>query len=62
MTDVEVLEIFLHDAPIGTLTKLSSDRTIFAFNDHYIGNLDRLNLGLGFKDEFGELLTEFRSY
>ena len=62
MIDVEVLEIFLYDAPIGTLTKLGTDRTIFAFNDDYIDNPDRLTLGLGFKDEFGELLTEFRSY
>ena len=35
MTDVSILEINLHGEPIGTLTRLPGDRTIFAFNDAY---------------------------
>ncbi len=60
MDNVAVLDVLLHDEPIGTLTNIGGDRTIFAFNDDYIDDPDRLTLGLGFKDEFGSLLTDFR--
>lgn len=62
MTDVAVLEVLLHGEPIGTLTHVGGERTLFAFYDAYIDNPDRPTLGLGFKDEFGGLLTEFRAY
>lgn len=62
MADVAVLDVLLHGEPIGTLTNVGGDRTIFAFNDAYIDNPDRSTLGLGFKDEFGTLLTDFRPY
>lgn len=62
MTNVSVLDVLLYDEPIGTLTNVGGDRTLFAFNDAYIDNPDRPTLGLGFKDEFGTLLTEFRPY
>lgn len=62
MPDVAVLDVLLHGEPIGTLTNVGGDRTIFAFNDAYIADPERPTLGLGFKDEFGTLLTDFRPY
>lgn len=62
MSSVFVLNVNLHGEPIGTLTNLGGDRTIFAFTDEYIADLDRPTLGLTFKDEFGELYTDFRPY
>lgn len=60
MSDVSVLEVVLHDSPIGTLTHLGRDQSIFAFNKDYIEGDQRPTLGLRFKDSFGELITEFR--
>lgn len=62
MTDISVLTVLLHGQPIGALTHIGGNRTIFAFNEHYIEADDRPTLGLGFKDEFGQLLTDFRPY
>lgn len=62
MADVSVLNVNLYGEPIGTLTRLPNDKNIFAFNEAYIADLDRPILGLGFKDNVGELLTDFRSY
>ena len=58
MTDVSVLEINLHGEPIGTLTRLPGDRTIFAFNEAYVADQARPVLGLGFKDSHGDLITD----
>ena len=60
MSDVVVLDVLLYGVPIGTLTRVDGDRTLFAFNDEYISDENRPVLGLGFKDEFGELITDFR--
>lgn len=60
MADVSVLEVLLYDEPIGTLTRVSGDRTLFAFEDAYIEDINRSVLGLGFKDQLGELITEFK--
>ena len=62
MTEMTLLEVLLYGEPIGTLTRLSDDRTIFAFNKNYIDDENRAVLSLGFKDSFGELITEFRPY
>lgn len=62
MASVSVLEVLLYGEPIGTLTRIEGDRTLFAFNDDYIADRNRPVLGLGFKDRHGELLTEFRPY
>lgn len=59
MPDVSVLNVLLYGQPIGTLTRVAGDRTLFAFNDAYIAQRDRPVLGLGFKDQLGELITEF---
>ncbi len=60
MADVAVLDVLLYDVPIGTLTRVGGDRILFAFNDEYIADENRPVLGLSFKDEFGELITDFR--
>ena len=60
MPEVNVLEILLHDEPIGTLTRIQGDRSIFAFNESYIENTGRSTLSLSFKDSIGQLITEFR--
>ena len=60
MADVTVLSVLLYGVPIGTLTRVGGDRTLFAFNDDYIADENRPVLGLGFKDQLGELITEFK--
>ncbi len=60
MADVSVLDVELYSQPIGTLTRVAEDRSLFAFNEEYISDPERPTLGLFFKDEFGELRTDFR--
>jgi serine/threonine-protein kinase HipA len=60
MADVSVLEVLLYNDPIGTLTRLEGDRSIFAFNESYIDDENRPVLGLRFKDPYGELITDFK--
>lgn len=62
MVDVSVLEVLLYGEPIGTLTLVPGDRSLFAFGEDYIANDERPVLSLGFKDSFGQLMTEFRPY
>lgn len=62
MADVSVLEILLYGQPIGTLTLVPGDRSLFAFNEDYIADESRPTSGLGFKDSFGQLITGFRPY
>ncbi len=59
MAEVNVLDVLLYGEPIGTLTR-AGERTIFAFTEAYIENESRPVLSLGFKDEFGELITEHK--
>jgi serine/threonine-protein kinase HipA len=58
MPDVSVLEVLLHGATIGTITRFADDRTLFAFNQAYIEDRQRRTLGLGFKDVHGQLITD----
>ena len=58
MAEVSVLNVNLHGETIGTLTRVGSDRTLFSFTDEYVADGNRPNLGLGFKDEYGQLITE----
>lgn len=59
MADVAILDIRLYGTSIGTLTRVGGDRTLFAFDDAYIADESRPVLGLGFKDEYGNLITGF---
>ena len=36
MADVAILNVLLYGVPIGTLTRVAGDRTLFAFNEDYI--------------------------
>lgn len=60
MTDVFVLDVLLYGQPVGTLTRVSGDRTLFAFNDAYVADENRPILGLSFKDRLDALITDFR--
>ncbi|MBS1089951.1 type II toxin-antitoxin system HipA family toxin [Gluconobacter wancherniae] len=59
MPNISVLTVKLYGKPIGMLTHLGDERSIFAFNDAYVGNADRETLGLSFKDRYGELRNDF---
>ena len=59
MADVSVLEVLLYGEPIGTLTRVGGDTSIFAFDEAYIADKTRPVLSLGFKNELGELITDF---
>lgn len=58
VSKVHVLDVKLYGDPIGTLTLVPGDRSLFAFNEDYIANEQRPTLSLSFKDEFGTLITE----
>lgn len=61
MPDVSVLNVYLYGEPIGTLTRVPGDRTLFAFDEAYIADTQRPVLSLGFKDSLGGLITDFKS-
>lgn len=60
MRNVRLLDVLLHGESVGTLTLLSGDQTLFAFNEEYIADADRPTLSLSFKGVFGDLLTDLR--
>ena len=59
MANVSILDVLLYGEPVGTLTHVGGDRTLFAFNENYITAKDRPVLSLGFKDHLGGLITDF---
>jgi len=61
MADVSVLDVLLYGEPIGTLTYVGDDRTLFSFNEAYLEDTDRPVLSLGFKDAFAALITDFNA-
>ena len=62
MSNVSTLKVLLYDELIGTITDVGSDRSLFAFTESYIEDQYRPALSLGFKDQFGGLITDFRPY
>lgn len=62
MPDISVLQVWLYDQEIGTITYVGEERTLFTFSRAYVENPNRPTLGLRFKNQFGELLTDFRPY
>lgn len=62
MPNVSVLDVNLYGEPIGSLTRLPGDSSIFAFHDAYVADEQRPVLSLGFKSSTGELITDFRLY
>ncbi len=61
MSDLAVLDIFLHDKAIAILTNLPGDRNLLAFNQDYIEDSERPVLSLSFKDVLGNLITDVKS-
>ncbi len=57
---VTVLEVFLGDDLVGTLTHLPDDRTLWTFDPHYIANPARPTLSLSFKTASGQLVRTNR--
>lgn len=60
MPDVSVLDVRLSGRAIATLTHLQGDRTIFAFNEDYVRDVNRPTLSLSYKDNLGGLITNSR--
>jgi len=60
MPDVSFLTVRLYGRPIGTLTYVGNEQTLFAFNEAYINEEERPTLSLRFKDAFGQLITDFK--
>ena len=59
MPNVHSLNICLYGQSIGTVVCLPGDRSTFAFDEDYVDNPSRPVLGLGFKDSFGNLISQF---
>lgn len=59
MPNVVVLDVKLYGETIGALTHVGGDRTLFSFSEAYMADARRPTLGIGFKDEFGQLMTDF---
>ncbi|WP_298745375.1 HipA domain-containing protein [uncultured Brevundimonas sp.] len=55
----DILEVLLAGRPIGALTALNGDRSIFSFNDAYAEDEARPTLSLSFKDAHGRLIRDF---
>lgn len=60
MTEINILNVFLYDQLIGTLTLLPGDLTLFTFSTAYIEDDQRSTLSLSFKDAMGQLITEIK--
>jgi len=60
MSNVSTLNVLLYGKQIGTITDVGGDRSLFAFTQEYIEDVNRPILSLGFKDSLGELITDFR--
>ncbi|MBX4158983.1 HipA N-terminal domain-containing protein, partial [Lactiplantibacillus plantarum] len=52
----DVLEVLLGGRPIGALTALNGDRSVFSFADEYADDAARPTLSLSFKDAHGGLI------
>ena len=53
-----VLEVWLNQVRVGTITNLPYDRNLFVFDEEYIPDARRPVLSLGFYDANGELIAE----
>ena len=60
MSNVSTLNVLLYGEPVGTITHVGYDRSLFAFTDEYINDEARPVLSLGFKDSLGGLITDFK--
>lgn len=60
MPDISSLNVLLHGEPVGTLTFLPGEQTIFSFSQSYLDHPSRPVLSLSFKDKFGGLITDIK--
>jgi serine/threonine-protein kinase HipA len=60
MPDIFVLNVFLHDQKIGTISADEDANTLFRFNPEYVENHDRPTLSLSMKNSQGGLITHFK--
>tara|TARA_B100000745_G_scaffold132506_1_gene86488 strand:- start:2314 stop:3552 length:1239 start_codon:yes stop_codon:yes gene_type:complete len=60
MNSVSTLNVLLYGQPIGTITHVGHDKSLFAFTDDYIHDEARPVLSLAFKDAWGGLITDFK--
>lgn len=60
MADVSVLDVLLYGDPIGSLTLIPGERTVFGFTPEYVEDAGRSTLSLSFKDRTGGLITQLR--
>lgn len=56
-----LLQVYLNDTPVGTLTLLSSGNTFFAFDEHYLKAADQPTLSQSFFRPSGELIPESKA-
>ena len=61
MSNVSTLNVLLYGKQIGTITDVGGDRSLFAFTQEYIEDVNRPILSLGFKDVLGGLITDFNA-
>lgn len=63
MTNFVVLDVYLHEQIIGTLTRLPDDKNLFAFNEEYLAMVasTRPTLSLSFNDIHGGLISNFKT-
>lgn len=59
MSDLTTLDIFLHDQKVGTLTLLPNEKVLLAWSRDYLRNETCDTLSLSFKDQMGELISDF---
>jgi len=57
---ITALGVYLQDRRIGIINRLAGDRHIFAFEQDYIDDLNRLTLSLSYKGQAGGLVTAVR--
>jgi len=62
MISAAALDILLHDRRIGTLAHLGGDSSIFTFDEAYLADEERPTLSLAYKDIYGEVINQPRSY
>jgi serine/threonine-protein kinase HipA len=55
-----ILQVFLHQRQVGTLTLLAGDQTVFAFDESYLHDPLRPTLSLSFKAPLGDLITDIK--
>jgi len=57
---VNALDVYLQDRRIGIINRLAGDRHLFAFEQDYIDDQNRLTLSLSYKGQAGGLVTAVR--